>query len=143
MSRGGAESERRRPRIQSRFQALSRQHRARHGARTHEAQDHDLGQSRTLNRLSLPGCPSIIANDLINRAIGMEPPYKPLNGRVQGASGSGSTRRCGAAGAPGGGREALPPPRPLARASPPSGVPELDPLSQAGNLVSALFPRLP
>ena len=41
----------------SRLQALSCQHRARHGARTHEPRHHDLSGSRTLNRLSRPGAP--------------------------------------------------------------------------------------
>ena len=41
----------------NRLQALSCQHRARRGARTHELWDHDLSLSRTLNRLSHPGAP--------------------------------------------------------------------------------------
>ena len=41
-----------RHRIQSRLQALSCQHRARHRAWTHKPWDHDLSWSRTLNRLS-------------------------------------------------------------------------------------------
>ena len=54
----GRGREKGRPRIQSRLQALSRQHRARCGARTHGLWDHDLSRSRTLNRLSHPGAPS-------------------------------------------------------------------------------------
>ena len=42
-------------RIQSRLQALSCQHRAQRGARSHELWDHDLSRSQTLNRLSPPG----------------------------------------------------------------------------------------
>ena len=38
-------------------QALSCQHRARHGARTHRPRDRDLSRSRILNRLSHPGTP--------------------------------------------------------------------------------------
>ena len=56
-SRGGAEREGGRHRIQSRLQALSRQHRARRGPRIHKPWDHDPSQSRTLNRLSHPGAP--------------------------------------------------------------------------------------
>ena len=51
----GRGRERGRPRIRSRLQALSCQHRARRGARTHRLRDHDLSRSRTLNRLSHPG----------------------------------------------------------------------------------------
>ena len=51
----GRGRERGRHRIWSRFQALSCQHRAWYGARTHEPWDH--GSSRTLNRLSHPGAP--------------------------------------------------------------------------------------
>ena len=46
-----------RHRIWSRLQALSRQHRAWHGAWTHELRDHDLSWSLMLNRLSHPGAP--------------------------------------------------------------------------------------
>ena len=46
-----------RHRIQSGLQALSCQHRSRRGARIHRPWDHDLSQSRTLNRLSHPGAP--------------------------------------------------------------------------------------
>ena len=57
---GGAEdSERGRYRIRSRLQVLSRQHRVRHGAWTHEPRDHDLSWSWTLNRLSHPGAPHL------------------------------------------------------------------------------------
>ena len=44
-------------RIRSRLQALSWQHRARHGAQTHRPRDRDLSQSPTLNQLSHPGAP--------------------------------------------------------------------------------------
>ncbi|XP_053062180.1 ubiquitin carboxyl-terminal hydrolase 30 isoform X3 [Acinonyx jubatus] len=53
LSRGRGR-ERGRHRIRSRLQALSCQHRARHGAQTHKPQDHDLSQSRTPNRLNHP-----------------------------------------------------------------------------------------
>uniref|UniRef100_A0ABI7XZ20 Gastrin-releasing peptide n=1 Tax=Felis catus TaxID=9685 RepID=A0ABI7XZ20_FELCA len=46
--------ERGRPRIRSRLQALSCQHRAQPEARTHEPSDHDLSRSWTLNRRSHP-----------------------------------------------------------------------------------------
>ena len=54
-SRAGAE--RGRHRIGSRLQALSCQHRARHGARIHKVWDPDPSQSWSLNRLSHPGAP--------------------------------------------------------------------------------------
>ena len=44
-------------RIWSRLQALSCQHRAQHGAQTHEPRDYDLSRSRMLNWLSHPGTP--------------------------------------------------------------------------------------
>ena len=50
-------AERGRHRIRNRLQALSCQHRARCGARTHEPRDHDLSRCRTLNLLSHPGAP--------------------------------------------------------------------------------------
>ena len=53
MSGGGPE--RGRPRIGSRLQAPSCQHRARRGARTHGPRDRDLSRSWTLNRPSHPG----------------------------------------------------------------------------------------
>ena len=53
----GRGRERGRHRIRSRLQALSSQHRARHGAQTHGLWDHDLSWSRMLNRLSHPGAP--------------------------------------------------------------------------------------
>ena len=56
-SMSGKGAERGRHRIQSRLQALSCQHRARRGARTHELWDHDLSRSWTLNRLSYPDTP--------------------------------------------------------------------------------------
>ena len=46
-----------RHRIWSRLQALSCQHRARHGAWTHKPRDHHLSQSWTLNGLSHRGAP--------------------------------------------------------------------------------------
>ena len=49
--------ERGRHRIRNRLQALSCQHRARRGARTHGPWDHDLSRSWTLNRPSHPGTP--------------------------------------------------------------------------------------
>ena len=57
-SMNGGGSERGRHRIRNRLQALSCQPRARRGARTHGPRDHDLGRSRTPNRLSHPGAPS-------------------------------------------------------------------------------------
>ena len=60
VSRGGAE--RGRHRIRSRLQALSCQPRAWRGARTPRPRDHDLSQSRPLNRLSHPGTPKSILN---------------------------------------------------------------------------------
>ena len=56
----GRSRERGKHRIQSRLQAPSSQHRARHGARTHRLPDHDLNRSRTLNRLSHPGAPRAV-----------------------------------------------------------------------------------
>ena len=53
----GRGRERRRHRIPSRLQALSCQHRARCGTRTHKLWDRDLTWSRMLNRLSHPGAP--------------------------------------------------------------------------------------
>ena len=44
-----------RHRIRSKLQALSCQHRAQCRAWTHELQDHDLSQSRSLDQLSHPG----------------------------------------------------------------------------------------
>ena len=65
----GRGRERRRDRIRSRFQALSCQHRARCGARTHGLRDHDLSGSRMLNRLSHPGAPmmNLVLNVFIMR----------------------------------------------------------------------------
>ena len=48
-----------RHRIGNRLQALSGQHRARRGARTHGPRDHDLIWSQTLNRPSHPGAPGL------------------------------------------------------------------------------------
>ena len=56
-TRGERCRERGRRRIWSRLQALSCQHRAWHGAGTHEPRDHDLSWSWTLNWLSHPGPP--------------------------------------------------------------------------------------
>ena len=56
----GRGRERGRHGIGSKLQALSCQHRARCGARTHEPQDQDLSQSQLLNRLSHPGAPIYI-----------------------------------------------------------------------------------
>ena len=53
---GGAEREKEREREYPK-QAPHCQHGARCGARTHEPQDHDLNQSRMLNRLSHSGAP--------------------------------------------------------------------------------------
>ena len=56
-SMNGGGSERGRQRIWNRFQALSCQHRAQCGARTHGPGDHDLSRSQPLNRLRPPRCP--------------------------------------------------------------------------------------
>ena len=53
----GRGRERGRHRIWSRLQALSCQHRAWCGARTHKLRDHDLSWSQKLNWLSHPGAP--------------------------------------------------------------------------------------
>ena len=53
----GGGSERGRHRIRSRLRAPSCLHRAQCRARTHKQWDHDLSQSRTLNRPSHPGAP--------------------------------------------------------------------------------------
>ena len=53
----GRSRERGRHRIRSRLQALSCQHRAWRGARTHKPWDHDLNRSRMLNQLDHPGAP--------------------------------------------------------------------------------------
>ena len=55
----GKGRERGRDRIGSRLQALSCQHRASHGAWTHEPWDQDLSRSWRLNWLSHPGTPSV------------------------------------------------------------------------------------
>ena len=57
---GEGQRERERDRIRSRLQALSRQHRARRRARTHELWDRDLSWSRKLNWLSHPDAPGQI-----------------------------------------------------------------------------------
>ena len=54
---GEGQREKGRHRIQSSLQVLSCQHRARHGARTHELWDHDLSWSWMLNLLSHLGAP--------------------------------------------------------------------------------------
>ena len=56
----GRGRERRRHRIQSRLQAPSCQHRARHGAGTHDLWDHDLSWSQMLNWLNHPGGPAYV-----------------------------------------------------------------------------------
>ena len=64
-----------RHRIWSRLQGLSCQHRAWHGTQTHDPWDHDLSQSRTLNRLSHPGAPiySIFQReDRVHAQVGYE-----------------------------------------------------------------------
>ena len=55
----GKGRERGRHRIQSRLQAMSCQHRAQRGARTHRPRDRDLSRSRMLHRLSHPGVPNL------------------------------------------------------------------------------------
>ena len=65
----GRGPERGRHRIRSTFQALSHQHRARPGARTHKPQDHDPTRSRTLNRLSPPGAPSLASKGLSREQV--------------------------------------------------------------------------
>ena len=60
-SMNGGRSERGRHRMWNRPQALSCQHRAQCGARTHELQDHDLSWSRPLNQLSPPGIPPLLS----------------------------------------------------------------------------------
>ena len=57
MNGGGSKSGRHR--IWNRLQALSCQHRARHGAQTHGRWDHDLSRSQTLNWPSHPGVPVV------------------------------------------------------------------------------------
>ena len=57
----GRGRERGRHRIGNRLQALSGQHRARRGARTHGPRDRDLSRSRPLNRLSHPGAPRFLS----------------------------------------------------------------------------------
>ena len=69
MNRGG--SERARHRIWNRLQALSCQHRARRGARTHELRDRDLSWSWTLSRLSHPGAPKFLGNLLVEHWEGI------------------------------------------------------------------------
>ena len=56
-SMNGGGSERGRHRVWNRLQALSCQHRAQRGARTHRPWDHDLSRSRKPNQLSHPGAP--------------------------------------------------------------------------------------
>ena len=74
MNRGG--SERGRHRIRNRLQALSCQHRARCGARTHGPRDHDLSRSQMPNRLSHPGAPTIFSLNEYN--ISSHPFFKCL-----------------------------------------------------------------
>ena len=63
-STSGWGAERARDRIRSRLQALSYQHRARCGVRTHEPWDHDLSWSRTPNQLSHPGAPCWLSSSI-------------------------------------------------------------------------------
>ena len=58
MGEGQRERETQNPKA-GRLHALSCQHRARHGARTHKLRDHDLSPSRMLNQLSHPGAPNM------------------------------------------------------------------------------------
>ena len=55
----GRDRERGRQRIRSSLQTLNCQHRAWHGAQTHEPWDHDLSRKWMLNRLTHPGTPSV------------------------------------------------------------------------------------
>ena len=59
-SKQGRGRERGRHRVWSRLQALSCQHRAQEGARTHRLWDLDLSWRQMLNPLSHPGAPSLI-----------------------------------------------------------------------------------
>ena len=70
-----------RHRIQSRLQAPSCQHRARRGARTHGLWDHDLSWSRTLNRLSHPGAPTVrfLTVYFMKSQLSRETPWKFTN----------------------------------------------------------------
>ena len=69
-----------RQRIWNRLQALSCQHRAQRGAQTHGPQDHDLSQSRPLNRLSHPGAPhSYVYNSIIYNSWIMEATQVSIN----------------------------------------------------------------
>ena len=82
----GGGSERGRHRIWNRLQALSCQHRARRGSRTHGPPDHDLSRSRLLNWLSHPGAPGMFFSDMtcltcwntVNRDIQLEVIYEAL-----------------------------------------------------------------
>lgn len=84
MSWGGAEKEQR---IWSRLQALSCQHRARCGARTHEPQYHDLSWSLTLYRQSHPGAPSFPVSEntfctwppVSTHSLGCSHPWDPCS----------------------------------------------------------------
>ena len=62
----GRGRERWRHKIQSRLQALSCQHRAPHGARTHEPWHHDPSRSQTLNWLSWQALLKVFILDVIN-----------------------------------------------------------------------------
>ena len=70
----GRGRERGRHRSRSRLQALSCQHRARRGARTHRPRDHDLSRSRMLNPLSHPGAPHMcnLKNKVNEHGVGKE-----------------------------------------------------------------------
>ena len=69
MNTGGAERERERHRIQNRLQALSSQHRARRGARTHGLRDRDLSRSQMLNWPSHPGAPGELISKQMCRSM--------------------------------------------------------------------------
>ena len=82
-NRGGAQRERE-TQNPSRPWALSCQHGARHGARTHKQQDHDPSWSHTLNQLSHPGSLiSVLIWALMNVRIHLSSslchPYKLLS----------------------------------------------------------------
>ena len=64
---GEGQRERGRHRIGSRLQALSCQHRARHGARAHKPWDHDLSWSWMLNQLSYPDTPLLKCFNVFER----------------------------------------------------------------------------
>ena len=86
----GRGRERGRHRIQSKLQALNCQHRAWHGAWTHELWDHDLSRSQTLNRLSHPGAPRLrIFLPTFGAVVGWRVPRCPVLLTQSGTSSSG------------------------------------------------------